>query len=68
MLYVPRRVKHGYPMPWVEGLLGDDTVVLMHYAYGDGDGLMPPFEGWFRRNGTYYSEVKPVAWRYECRK
>jgi len=74
---MPRYVIHGYPILWVEGLLRDGSVVRMHKANGDGDGLMPPFDGWFKgfmvkhwsneRQGMIereeYSEVDPIAWR-----
>lgn len=39
----------------------------VHYACGDGDGLMPPYDGWFtpyqpNRVGGFY-EVSPVEWQ-----
>ena len=57
--------KEPYPAPCddVELLLGDGTVVVGHYAFGDGDGLMPPFRGWFVECGTYFKGVSPVKWR-----
>ena len=39
----------------------------MHYAHGDGDGLMPAFDGWFvpyrpDLSGGFY-QVRPVEWQ-----
>lgn len=37
----------------------------MHYACGDGDGLMPPFDGWFVPDGSGkgFNQVFPVEWQ-----
>lgn len=42
----------------------------IHYAYGDGDGLMPAFIGWFTPSGHYsdgrpsgFYQVFPVEWQ-----
>lgn len=66
----------GYPILHVRGRTADGRIVEpMHRACGDGDGLMPPFNGWFvpsgasgifgtadyRHNGFY--EVRPVEWQ-----
>jgi hypothetical protein len=61
----------GNPIMHVRGRTADGRIVEpMHYACGDGDGLMPPFDGWFvpyggdastRRDGFY--QVRPVEWQ-----
>lgn len=40
-------------------------VAPMHYAYGDGDGMMPPFIGWFIPDGSGrgFYEVTPFEWQ-----
>jgi hypothetical protein len=35
----------------------------MHWACGDGDGLMPPFIGWFVPGGGGFVGVDPVEWQ-----
>ncbi|GKS92758.1 hypothetical protein [Acidovorax sp. SUPP2539] len=57
----------GYPILNVRGR--DEAGRLlepMHYAFGDGDGMMPAFGGWFvpyaNRNDGFY-EVRPVEWQ-----
>ncbi len=66
MRYVPEGCIRGYPIRHLRGLLADGRVVEMHYACGDGDGLMPPFEGWFEQVGEgprrWFREVEPRAW------
>ena len=67
MNLVPRWMKHEYPIVNVEGLLKDGSIVIMHYAYGDGDGMMPSFCGWFVEVKSayhhWYRGIDPVAWR-----
>jgi|GEM_PF-5481224 len=52
----------------VRGRAKDGTILEpMHRAYGDGDGMMPSFNGWFvpyqpNREGGFY-EVHPVEWQ-----
>ncbi len=66
MVNAPRA---GYPILHVRGRAADGRVFEpMHYACGDGDGLMPPFVGWFvpypreaRASGFY--GVDPVEWQ-----
>ena len=50
--------------------LKDGTELIAHYADGDGDGLMPPYCGWFTArvlsSGAlmYYGQIQePVAWK-----
>ena len=77
MKHVPHCYMHVYPIKHLDGQMPDGRIALMHYAYGDGDGLMPPFEGWFEnfkvnrwsnqdqkiiQEDVYYG-VNPVAWR-----
>lgn len=54
----------GYPILHVRGRdkLGN-VIDDMHYACGDGDGMMPPFDGWFIRIGDGFSQVHPVEWQ-----
>ena len=56
----------GYPIMHVRGrtLLGK-VLEPMHYACGDGDGLMPPFDGWFVPDsvGSGFVQVSPVEWQ-----
>lgn len=50
----------------VRGRRADGTVIDdMHYACGDGDGLMPPFDGWFApyKQGEGFYQVHPVEWQ-----
>lgn len=35
----------------------------IHWADGDGDGLMPAFTGWFIKNGNGYLGVEPIEWQ-----
>jgi len=64
MSTAPRR---GYPIMNVRGRSADGSILEpMHYACGDGDGLMPPFDGWFvpygsGRSGFY--QVRPLEWQ-----
>lgn len=67
MVNAPRA---GYPILEVRGRTKDGSIVEpMHYACGDGDGLMPAFDGWFvpvkDSNGrvSYNQEVRPVEWQ-----
>lgn len=64
MVNAPRA---GYPILHVRGRTADGRVVEpMHYACGDGDGLMPPFDGWFvpyATKGAGFYEVAPVEWQ-----
>jgi hypothetical protein len=56
----------GYPVLHVRGRDEHGAVIEdMHYAYGDGDGLMPAFRGWFKPDvgGRGYVEVRPVEWQ-----
>jgi hypothetical protein len=56
----------GYPILHVRGITKEGVIIPdMHYACGDGDGLMAPFDGWFEpcKNGMGFTEVKPVAWQ-----
>lgn len=59
----------GYPILHVRGRDADVRLLEpMHYACGDGDGLMPAFDGWFApynpttREGGFYG-VRPVEWQ-----
>lgn len=61
MVNAPRA---GYPILHVRGRTADGHVVEpMHYACGDGDGIMPPFDGWFIPIGKEFVEVDPVEWQ-----
>ena len=57
----------GYPILEVRGRTATGHILeRMHRAFGDGDGMMPPFDGWFvpyegGRSGFY--EVRPVEWQ-----
>lgn len=56
----------GYPIMHIRGR--DENGVLlepMHYACGDGDGLMPSFDGWFVPDGSGrgFREAHPVEWQ-----
>lgn len=57
----------GYPILHVRGRTAKGVIVEpMHYACGDGDGMMPPFDGWFVPYGTPgagYYQVDPVEWQ-----
>lgn len=56
----------GYPILNVRGRTADGTIVEpMHYAHGDGDGMMPPFRGWFIPcpSGRGFVGVEPVEWQ-----
>lgn len=61
----------GYPILFIRGRGADGGIyVPMHYACGDGDGLMPPFDGWFVPLGHSssgrvlgYTQVTPVEWQ-----
>lgn len=60
----------GYPIMHVRGRTADGKIVEpMHKANGDGDGLMPPFDGWFvpvrnsRGKLLMYQQVSPVEWQ-----
>ena len=60
--------KSGYPILEVRGRTAEGRIVEpMHYACGDGDGLMPAFDGWFvpyrpDQKGGFY-EVRPIEWQ-----
>lgn len=62
MINAPRA---GYPILEVRGRTAEGLVIEpCHYACGDGDGLMPPFDGWFRpMAGGGYIEVSIVEWQ-----
>lgn len=56
----------GYPILHVRGrTLTGQVLEDMHYACGDGDGLMPPFDGWFvpQAGGHGFVQVFPVEWQ-----
>lgn len=55
----------GSPVLWVRGRTEDGHVIeRMHYACGDGDGLIPPFDGWFTDDGYGgFVQVFPVEWQ-----
>src|SRR6478735_7107464 len=57
----------GYPILHVRGRRADGTIIpKMHRACGDGDGLMPPFDGWFApyaSGSDGFHEVHPVEWQ-----
>ncbi len=55
----------GYPILHVRGRDEKGNLLEpMHYAYGDGDGLMPPFRGWFVPSGERgFQQVHPVEWQ-----
>lgn len=43
-------------------LMPDGSIVVGHFAYGDGDGLIPPFRGWFRKAGDGFLQIQPLKW------
>jgi hypothetical protein len=55
----------GYPIAHVRGREPDGRVVEpMHYAQGDGDGMMPAFYGWFVPDGgSGFVGVHPTSWQ-----
>lgn len=56
----------GYPMLHLRGRTADGQIVEpMHRACGDGDGLMPPFDGWFAPSIGIagFDQVQPVEWQ-----
>ena len=61
----------GYPIVHVRGRTKIGNIIEpIHYAYGDGDGLMPAFIGWFMPSGRYpdgrpsgFQQVFPVEWQ-----
>lgn len=57
----------GWPILHVRGRTADGKVINeMHYACGDGDGLMPPFDGWFAPDDdkrTGFHQVHPIEWQ-----
>jgi hypothetical protein len=60
----------GSPILHIRGRASDGRVFEpMHYACGDGDGLMPSFDGWFvpvtdsRGKVLAYHQVDPVEWQ-----
>lgn len=56
----------GFPILHIRGRDANGRLLEpMHYAYGDGDGLMPPFIGWFVPDSrdTRFCEVHPVEWQ-----
>lgn len=54
----------GTPIMRVRGRTADGRVIEdMHYACGDGDGLMPPFDGWFAPDSDGFYQVSPVEWQ-----
>lgn len=58
----------GYPILHLRGRTITGAIVEpMHYACGDGDGMMAPFDGWFMpyrpdHVGGFF-EVSPVEWQ-----
>jgi hypothetical protein len=63
MVNAPRA---GYPILHVRGREKDGRIVEpIHFAESDGDGLQPPFIGWFRPNSesSGFHEVSPVEWQ-----
>lgn len=55
----------GYPIMTVRGREADGRIVEpIHYAFGDGDGLMPSFDGWFSPeiSGSFV-QCHPVEWQ-----
>jgi hypothetical protein len=63
MVSAPRA---GYPILEVRGREADGRIVEpVLYACGDGDGLMAPFDGWFRpaAGGSGFVECSPVEWQ-----
>jgi hypothetical protein len=59
--------RDGYPILMVRGRTAEGKVLEpMHYACGDGDGLMAPFDGWFVPYGNGcdgFYQVRPVEWQ-----
>lgn len=54
----------GWHVQWIMGRLPGGIEVPVHYAFGDGEGLMPPFRGWFRKCGKHdMCGVDPTEWR-----
>jgi hypothetical protein len=56
----------GYPILHVRGRTAEGKVIEpIHYACGDGDGMMPPFDGWFApyKDASGYYQVRPVEWQ-----
>ena len=57
----------GYPILHIRGRTANGTIFEpVHRAYGDGDGMMSPFDGWFaaypNKNAGFY-EVLVVEWQ-----
>lgn len=49
---------------WVSARMEDGSVLAAHWAEGDGDGLIPPYRGWFVLCDGYYAQIpEPAAWR-----
>lgn len=42
---------------------GSDKSVVVHYAQDYSGEFQPSFDGWFRKSGNSYVEVKPIKWR-----
>lgn len=55
----------GYPIMHIRGRTAAGQIVEpMHYACGDGDGMMPAFDGWFIPCGKGgFHQVQPVEWQ-----
>lgn len=57
----------GSPILFIRGRDAEGRLLEpMHYACGDGDGLMPPFDGWFvpmGGNAKGFIECHPVEWQ-----
>lgn len=63
MVNAPRA---GWPILDVRGRTAEGRVIEpIHYACGDGDGMMPPYDGWFAPDtgGRGFHEVSPVEWQ-----
>jgi hypothetical protein len=48
---------------WFLGLTEEETIEEVHYACDLSGEEQPPFKGYFKRVGTYFSEVKITKWK-----
>lgn len=49
---------------WIEVELPNHQIEIVHWASDLSGEEQPPFEGWFKKMDSYYSQVpNPIAWR-----